>query len=115
MRGQRVGRGKQGEGMKVTAERAKQIAERAIDGERLTPMNTFSFARKIAHEEGIKPATNKLLEVVIWEQTGYPCFWPTGNAEAVFTKQLREAFRKMKEAQDAAPKPLKAMKGDTSG
>ena len=57
----------------------------------------LSLARQIAHEEGIKPVSNETLEFIIWERTGYPCFWPTGNAVEDFTAQLHEAFKEMRE------------------
>ena len=54
----------------------------------------MGFARRIAHEEGVKPATNSLLEFVVWGHTGYPAFWQTDDPIKEFEEQLRLAFRK---------------------
>ena len=59
-------------------------------------MNTLTFARRIAHQEGIKPASNYFLECVIWERTGYPTFWRTDDPQKEFEMQLRETFRVVK-------------------
>ena len=55
-------------------------------------MKVLSFARKIAHEEGLKPVSNDTLKYIMWEKTGYPCFW-IGDPLECFERQLREAFR----------------------
>lgn len=51
-----------------------------------------SFARRIAHQEGVKSISNHDLDFIIWEKTGFPCFWQ-GDPLTCFEQQLREAFR----------------------
>ena len=63
-------------------------------------MKVLSFARKIAHEEGVRPASDAMLDYVIWEYTGYPSFWD-GDPVRCFERQLREAFRKAKASPQA--------------
>ena len=56
----------------------------------------LGLARRIAHQEGIKPATDHFLDYVLWEHTGYPAFWQLEDGETVercATRQLRLAFR----------------------
>ncbi len=52
-------------------------------------MNVLTLARRIAHEEGVKPASNALLEYVIEGETPYP-LCGTGDE---FVAALRRAFR----------------------
>lgn len=56
----------------------------------------LSFARRIAHSEGFKPIKNADLDYLIWERTGYPGFWPTGDMMKDFEAQLRQAFQDIK-------------------
>ena len=58
-------------------------------------MKILTYARKIAHEEGIKPVSSELVEYVIWEMTGYPTFWRTSDALKEFTEQLHRGFRNL--------------------
>ena len=59
-------------------------------------MKARTFARRIAHSEGVKPVSNKDLEFLIWERTGYPGFWETSDPIKEFEEQLRQAFQDIK-------------------
>ena len=61
---------------------------------RLTPR---TFARRIAHQEGIKPISNADLEYFIWERTGWPAFWDGPDPLECFERQLRTAFREARQ------------------
>lgn len=47
-----------------------------------------------AANKGVTVPEN-MIEVIIYEATGYPCFW-TGDPEECFRKQLSEFFEKAK-------------------
>ena len=62
-------------------------------------MRVLTFARRIAHSEGIKPVKNVDLEYAIWERTGYPAFFRPRKGETsldVLERQLRTEFRRWK-------------------
>ena len=59
-------------------------------------MQVRTFARRIAHQEGIKPISNVLLEYIIWERTGFPHFWISDPPIQCFENQLRQALQKIK-------------------
>ena len=58
-------------------------------------MQVRTFARRIAHSEGFKPISNVALWHIIWEKTGYPCFWDSDPPIECFERQLRAAFQEM--------------------
>ena len=60
-------------------------------------MNARSLARKIAHEEGIKPASNELVEYIMWDFTGWPGFFMRPDWIEEFKEQLHAAFKNLKE------------------
>lgn len=35
-------------------------------------------------------ANNDEVDFILWEKTGYPCFWETDDVEACLRKQLQE-------------------------
>jgi len=35
---------------------------------------------------------------ILWEKTGYPCFWETDNTETCLRKQLREFKEEVEDA-----------------
>ena len=35
-------------------------------------------------------ADNDTINYILWEKTGFPCFWETDDAEACLRKQLQE-------------------------
>ena len=51
----------------------------------------LSFARRVAKEHGLS-LDKETLNGVIWENTGFPCFF-MGNHLEEFDRQLTEFFR----------------------
>lgn len=41
-------------------------------------------------------ATEDFIEFVLWEKTGYPCFWDTDDTEVCLRKQLEEFLLEIK-------------------
>ena len=60
-------------------------------------MNAVYLARKIAHEEGVQPASNELVDYVIWEHTGWPGFFMKPDWLEEFKEQLHLAFKAIKQ------------------
>ena len=72
-------------------------------------MKLLTFARRIAHSEGVKPVRNADLEAVIWGRTGYPCFWHHTKPEEIlreFEEQLYQAFHDIKSGASKNWEPL---------
>lgn len=58
-------------------------------------MTVADVVREVAAEFG-RTLTDDQLEYVLWEETGYPCFWPdsTKTPEENLRAQVREFFQK---------------------
>lgn len=69
------------------------------------PKTVMGFARKIAHQEGIKPISNVALDLIIWGRTGYPHFWD-GDPIPTFERQLRQAFQDINSGESQNWPPL---------
>ena len=56
-------------------------------------LTATQLARRVCRENGVKQVTPDFLEYLIWERTGWPCFWQTKNPVKEMRGQLEMAVR----------------------